>query len=409
MNNTQKGGHMISAGIIVEYNPFHNGHLYHLKQTRKKTNADVVIAVMSGQFLQRGEPALVSKWARTNMALKAGVDLVIELPYTFCTQKAEKFAEGAVYLLTSLQADFICFGSESGNIDTFTNTINFISNHESDYNRFIRQFMNEGVSYPKAASLAFQQLAPSRDLLDLSKPNNILGYHYVKALQEIGSKTVPMTIERIHAGYHDQQLSSAKISSATSIRKTLAENRTLDHIQSHIPDTTYQELSAFYQKYNTFAFWENFWPFLKYRFSHSEPNELKDIYEVEEGMEYRLIRFAQEATSFKDFMEMIKTKRYTWTRLQRACVHILTNTKKEKMRNKVPEYIRVLGFNQLGRQYLKEKKERISLPIISNLSQAERKAVQLDIKISQTYSFAFGNNGQKIIEEEKKQFPIIVE
>lgn len=102
MNNTQKGGHMISAGIIVEYNPFHNGHLYHLQQTRKKTNADVVIAVMSGQFLQRGEPALVSKWARTNMALKAGVDLVIELPYTFCTQKAEKFAEGAVYLLTSL-------------------------------------------------------------------------------------------------------------------------------------------------------------------------------------------------------------------------------------------------------------------------------------------------------------------
>lgn len=348
---------MISAGIIVEYNPFHNGHLYHLQQTRKKTNADVVIAVMSGQFLQRGEPALVSKWARTNMALKAGVDLVIELPYTFCTQKAEKFAEGAVYLLTSLQADFICFGSESGNIDTFTNTINFISNHESDYNRFIRQFMNEGVSYPKAASLAFQQLAPSRDLLDLSKPNNILGYHYVKALQEIGSKTVPMTIERIHAGYHDQQLSSVKISSATSIRKTLAENRTLDHIQSHIPDTTYQELSAFYKKYNTFAFWENFWPFLKYRFSHSEPNELKDIYEVEEGMEYRLIRFAQEATSFKDFMEKIKTKRYTWTRLQRACVHILTNTKKEKMRNKFPEYIRVLGFNQLGRQYLKEKKK----------------------------------------------------
>jgi len=400
---------MISAGIIVEYNPFHNGHLYHLQQTRKKTNADVVIAVMSGQFLQRGEPALVSKWARTKMALKAGVDLVIELPYTFCTQKAEKFAEGAVYLLTSLQADFICFGSESGNIDTFTNTINFISNHESEYNRFIKQFMNEGVSYPKAASLAFQQLAPTQDLLDLSKPNNILGYHYVKALQEIGSKTIPMTIGRIHAGYHDQQLSSAKISSATSIRKTLAENRTLDYIQSHIPDTTYQELSAFYQKFNTFAFWENFWPFLKYRLSHTEPDELRDIYEVEEGMEYRLIRFAQEATSFKDFMEMIKTKRYTWTRLQRACVHILTNTRKGKMRNKVPEYIRVLGFNQLGRQYLKEKKERILLPIISNLSQADHKAIQLDIKISQMYSFAFGNNGQKIIEEEKKGLPIIVE
>lgn len=404
------GGFMISAGIVVEYNPFHNGHLYHLQQTRKKTEADVVIAVMSGQFLQRGEPALVSKYTRTKMALNAGVDLVIELPYAFCTQKAEIFALGAVQILSSLKVDYICFGSEAGNIDTFKNTISFLSNHETSYNSLIKQYIKKGVSYPKAASLAFHHLAPNTeaDILDMSKPNNILGYHYMKAIQQTGNSITPVTIRRKQAGYHDEDLSDTQISSATSIRKVLWFDHSLKQIKGHVPEFTYEQLLTFQNKYGNFVYWENLWSFLKYRLIQGEPEELRNIYEVEEGLEYRLQRFAKDSSSFAEFMNKIKTKRYTWTRLQRACLHILTNTKKEWMINKQPEYIRILGFNQNGRKFLKEKKEEISLPVISKLSQADQEAIKLDVKASQIYAFAFQHNqGECIVNEELMHLPII--
>ncbi|MCU9612216.1 nucleotidyltransferase [Caldibacillus lycopersici] len=402
---------MISSGIVVEYNPFHNGHAHHLFETKKRTNADCIIAVMCGNFLQRGEPALVSKYSRAKMALEAGVDLIVELPYAFATQKAEVFATGAVQILSALDCNYLCFGSESGNIELFNSTLQFMKEHQSDFDFFVQQFMKQGYSYPKATALAFHELQTNEAIVDLAQPNNILGYHYMKAIHDCQSKMIALTIERKNAGYHDQMLSNTSISSATSIRKSLFDKQaTLEEIRSSIPITTYLELVAFQNDYETFIRWENYWQYLKYRLLQSEPAELREIYEMEEGLEYRMQSNARQASSFQEFMEKTKTKRYTWTRLQRVCTHILTNSKKAEMkkRSKGAEYIRLLGLSQKGRKYLKEKKELISLPVVSKLSAVNEETIRLDVKASHVYSFGYpAPIGQKLIEQEYSQPPII--
>ncbi len=404
---------MISAGIVAEYNPFHNGHLYHLKKTREISNADVIIAVMSGNFLQRGEPALVTKLSRTKMALAAGCDLVVELPYVFSTQKAEIFARGAVHILQALKCDFICFGSESGNIETFIQAVKHIEKNKEKWNMYIKQFVKEGISYAKAASNAFKEISPDNQessFPDLSMPNNILGYHYVREIYRNGFSVKPLTVKRIDAGYHDEHLSKTKISSATGIRKAIFQNQSLQSIKSQVPGTTYEELEHFLQQYRTFVNWESFWPFLKYKILQSTPGELKELYEIEEGLEYRIIRCAKRSGSFHDFMTKLKTKRYTWTRLQRACLHVLTNTDKTEMKRRMerPEYIRILGFNETGRKYLNEKKKQFSLPVISTLSKGDPEKLMPDVKASSIYSFAFSSAcSQKIMEEEYKKTPVI--
>lgn len=401
---------MKSCGIVVEYNPFHNGHLHHLKKTKETTKADVVIAVMSGNFLQRGEPALVSKYVRTKMALKNGVDIVVELPYAFATQKADVFAKGAVDILSSLGCSSICFGSESGNIEQFENTYTVMDEHEEQYNQFVKEFMKKGLSYPNATSEAFKRIASASNLIDLSKPNNILGFHYVKAIKDLDVNIEPVTIQRIQSGYNDMSLSKSNISSATSIRQALFETKSLDAIQNQVPAETFKELLKYQEQFMTFVNWENLWAFLKYRILQSEPEELKDIYEVEEGLENRFIRFAKEAVTYQEFMEKVKTKRYTWTRLQRACVHILTNTKKEMMvkRSNRAEYIRLLGFTKNGREYINKYKEDFTLPIISKLSRADAEKIRLDVKATHIYSFAYpAIIGQQIITQEYRQPPIM--
>ncbi|MCU9595046.1 nucleotidyltransferase [Caldibacillus thermolactis] len=401
---------MKSCGIVVEYNPFHNGHLYHLHKAKEATKADVVIAVMSGNFLQRGEPALVSKYFRTKMALENGVDIVVELPYAFATQRADIFAKGAIDILNSLRCSYLCFGSESGHIEQFLKTYDLMQEKENEYNQFVKLFMKEGFSYPEATSRAFKNILYENHLLDLSKPNNILGYHYIKAMKDLHSDMEPVTIKRVNSGYHDISLSPSNISSATSIREALFETKRLEAIKKQVPLESYNLLVHYHEKFHTFVRWENLWPYLKYRILQSEPEELKEIYEIEEGLENRFIRFAKDSITFHEFMEKVKTKRYTWTRLQRACVHLLTNSRKTMMhkRSKRAEYIRLLGFTKKGRAYIRQNKDHFTLPIISKLSQADREIIRLDVKASHIYSFAFQTEiGQQVINEEFQQPPII--
>jgi predicted nucleotidyltransferase len=383
-----------AAGIIVEYNPFHNGHYYHLQKTKEITKADCLIAVMSGNFLQRGEPALVSKWVRTKMALEAGVDIVVELPYAFATQHAEIFASGAISILHSLYCKQICFGSESGNIDDFTQALFFLEKHEQSYHALVRSFLKKGMSYPKALATAYQQLQPQHIQLDLGKPNNILGFYYVKAIKQLHSHMKPSTIQRTSAQYHDEQFTSNHIASATSIRKSVFENKgNLSPIKPYVPKATYQLLQEYIQQYHTFHRWEDYFSLLKYKILTSTPAELQNIYEIEEGIEYRIIDTIREATSFHEFMAKLKTKRYTWTRLQRMCVHILTNTTKEQMA-KIPEknispYIRLLGMSKKGQEYIRKVKKKLEIPLIAKLSSFHDELLFLDIKAAQTYSFIF--------------------
>jgi predicted nucleotidyltransferase len=404
---------MKAVGVIVEYNPFHNGHAYHLQAAKETAHADLAVAVMSGNFLQRGEPALVSKWYRTKMALLSGVDIVLELPYQFATQKAETFANGAVSVLDAIGCHSLCFGSESGDISTFQQTVDYMDLHKDCLDKKIKMNIKTGVSFPKALSLSFQSMSSTENLLSLDKPNNILGFHYVKALKRQKSSIVPFTIKRKNADYHDEHFATETIASATSIRKALftsTENNS--SIEQYVPDTTSTLLKEYINEYGNFHEWENYWSFLRFRLLNSSPEELREIYEVEEGIENRLIAAALESSNFKKFMEKVKTKRYTWTRLQRICVHILTNTKKVEMSGTLEKasYLRLLGMTKRGKEYLNKTKSQFNLPLISKLSAYKENDISLDIKASRVYSFGLAKPyGNILLQQEFKQPPIYVQ
>jgi predicted nucleotidyltransferase len=383
---------MKAAGVIVEYNPFHNGHYYHLQGTKDATNADVFIAVMSGNFLQRGEPALVSKWARTKMALHAGIDLVVELPYCFATGKAEIFSNGAISVLSSLFVSDICFGSEHGTIKEFNETVTFMQDKKHEFDQLVKKEVAKGLSFPKASSKAYDFLEKEKYTVDLSKPNNILGYH-VKAIREQNSDIQATTLKRTGAGYHDEQ-PQQNIASATGIRKILLEKNILEEIQPLVPQTTFDELITYYNEYEMFHHWDVYFPYLQYKLAVMHPNEIRHIYEAEEGLEYRVIQHIHQAKSFKDFMEKIKTKRYTWTRLQRFLTHILTHTTKEEMSilnsQLKTNYIRLLGMSQKGQAYLNKVKKDVDVPIITKVpTKHQDPMLQLDIKASKAYAMGY--------------------
>ena len=404
---------MLAAGIVVEYNPLHNGHLYHIEKTKEMTDADCLIAVMSGNFLQRGEPALASKFARTKMALLAGCDLVVELPYAFSTQHAEIFARGAVEILSALDCSYLVFGSEDGEISRFLDTVSLLDRYEDQIDAVIHDILKAGVSYPRAYQQAFLSVCQEPVPLDFTRPNNMLGLNYVKAIKQANSSVKPLTIKRAGGEYHDPNLSETSFASATAIRNSIFTNdHSLDAIQSYIPETTFETLQDFYREFATYATWEHLWPYLKYELMVRSPDELRTIYEMEEGLEGRMKTVASRTTTFQSFMTELKTKRYTWTRLQRAALHVLTGTKKADMkaRSQKAEYIRILGMNKRGRAYLNQKKKQLALPIISRLSREHSELLALDIKATHIYSFAFGTkSGQKLITAEWSRPPLILE
>ncbi|PGH85802.1 hypothetical protein CN899_08175 [Bacillus thuringiensis] len=376
--------------MVVEYNPFHNGHLYHVQQTKKLTQSDIIIAVMSGPFLQRGEPALISKWYRTKMALANGVDLVVELPYVFATQKAETFANGAISILNALRVSEICFGSEDGQIENFYNTISVQKNEEETFNCLVKQFMDAGNSYAKATSDAFSHILTSEKNIDMSQPNNILGFQYMKAILSQNSSIQAQTIKRFASHYHDETFNDQHIASATSIRKQLfSEEGSFTTIEPFLPQATTSLLANYKQNYGILHNWEQYFSFFKYKLMTMSSGDLRHIYEIEEGLEHRILSKIQNSSSFYSFMEALKTKRYTWTRLQRACTHILTNTTKEEIRSANIEqhapYIRLLGMSQKGQTYLSKNKKKIELPILTHTKTFDHAALDIEKKANSVY------------------------
>lgn len=403
---------MKAVGLIVEYNPFHNGHLYHVRQSKQQNDADVVIAVMSGSFLQRGEPAIVNKWSRAAMALHNGVDIVIELPYIYSTQHAEHFASGAVSLLESIKCDSFCFGSEKGRISSFVQLYEIMSQQEEALNEQIRHYCKQGNSYPRAFSLALHSLdIQIENAIDLSMPNNILGFQYVRTTLANNYQIKPSLINRVAAHYHDASLPDGHIASATSIRRALL-NQSYEGppIQSFMPIYSADELTQYMEKNNVLHSWELYWPFLQYTLLSHSAEQLEAIYEVEEGIQYRLKEAALSSQSFEQFMTKVKTKRYTYTRIQRICVHILNNVSKKQMKRLMqkPSYLRILGFTEAGRQYLNEKKKLVELPIISKPGSFSDEALSLDIHASTIHSLVLPPEQRlEALQREYKQ-PIIL-
>lgn len=388
-----KGGTILKAtGVVVEYNPFHNGHFYHIKESRKKTAPDILIAVMSGNFLQRGEPALVNKWTRAEMALQAGVDIVIELPYVFATAQASDFAYGSIALLEAIGCEAFCFGSEEGSIEPFIRTHEVLTSHQEAYQKHIKTYMKLGVSYPKALNKAFEEVTKNVpfDLVNLSKPNNILGYHYLEAAHRSNAQIKPVTIQRIVADYHDDVAPDQSIASATGIRKALFEEgsnpQSIRSLANYMPTTSLERLLDWKEAYGEFGSWEHFWPLLRFTILRSSLKDLASYAEVTEGIEHLLFESAKRSQTFEEFMTHVKSKRYTWTRIQRMLTHIYTGfTWDELKKHQHPTYLRILGMTHNGQTYLNENKKNLSLPLVSRVAATKDSLLSLDIHASDLY------------------------
>ncbi|AQQ53810.1 nucleotidyltransferase [Planococcus lenghuensis] len=383
---------MKATGIVVEYNPFHNGHLHHAEKARELSGADTVIAVMSGQFLQRGEPAFVDKWTRTRMALASGVDLVIELPYGYATAQAAEFAKGAITLLDALNCSSFCFGSEQGEIVPFLNTLDLLTDQRELYEQEIRRFVQSGISYPKALNEAYRSLLPSQTAFaDLTQPNNILGFHYIEAARILGSAIQPLTISRLGAGYHDPIVSGVPIASATGIRQAISEGSAISEMVDFLPAASVEEMHHFLSEHHTFGSWDLFYPLLRAAILRDRPSRLSAYAEVTEGIENLLYEAAKNAAGFSDFMQHAKSKRYTWTRIQRMLTHIYTGFTWEQLKAfDRPEYIRILGMTHTGRQYLNSQKKEAKLPLISRAADLPGEMGAFDLHASYMYLLGLG-------------------
>lgn len=376
-----------SCGLIVEYNPLHNGHLYHIKKAREETQADCLVAVMSGNFLQRGEPAILDKWKRAEIALLAGADLVIELPFASAVQSADYFAHGSIQILQALNVDFLCFGTDSKeklDYATFGLTHKI---YESQINQKYQEMKNNGMSYPQQMTTIYREIIPNWPL-DFSSPNHILGMSYAKENAKYKQPMTLFPIKRQGSGYHDETVNKTEFSSATSIRKIMLEDtKRINEIKSSVPPHTYHQLST-----SRLASWDVAWPYLKYAILTLSYQELANIYQMTEGIEYRIKDCAKKATSFSQFVELVKTKRYTWTRIQRLATYILNHISLENIKkNKENPYIRVLGFNDMGRSYLRQEKKQCLYPIITKIDRKNEESASLDIKVGEVYNLITGS------------------
>ena len=401
---------MRATGVVVEHNPFHNGHLYHIKESRKNTGADVVIAVMSGNFLQRGEPALVDKWSRTKMALQGGVDIVIELPYIFATAQASDFAKGSIALLEAAGCTNFCFGSEQGSIEPFINTYDLITSQQESYQQSINQFMKTGMSYPKALNEAYADLIKgyNQPFVDLSQPNNILGYHYIEAAYQLQASIKPVTIQRIVSGYHDDVLPGQSIASATGIRKVIFNDQGISDLTSLLPKASLQNIVEWQSNIGSFGSWQHFYPYLRFQIVRSSIEQLASYAEVTEGIEYLLKEAAQKSNTFETFMEVVKSKRYTWTRIQRMLTHIYTGFTWEDLKQaSSPTYLRLLGMTEMGQRYLNEHKKNLSLPLISRVGAVKDSMLSHDIKATDLYTLGIQSHAfNQPIGRDYRQPPI---
>ncbi|PKH11096.1 MULTISPECIES: nucleotidyltransferase [Planomicrobium] len=389
---------MKAAGIIVEYNPFHNGHLHHARSARESSGADILIAVMSGQFLQRGEPAFADKWKRTEMALANGVDLVIELPYVYATAQASDFARGAITLLDAIGCGAFCFGSEQGAIEPFLKSRQLLNRKNQEYQQKIHEAVQSGISYPKAMNEAYQAVTDGQEgFADLTKPNNILGYHYMEAAERISSSIQPLTIQRIGANYHDPIQEGLSIASATGIRKAFFEGGSLEELSAYLPAYSIEALQSFANEYGRFGSWETFYPMLRFTILREKPENLRRYAEVTEGIENLIYEAASKEQDFEGFIGRIKSKRFTRTRIQRMLTHIFTGFTWEMLKSfRQPSYLRLLGMTQNGRQYLNAQKKNIKLPIISRAADlADNSMGKLDIHASSLYQLGLGSSHLK--------------
>lgn len=361
------------VGIVAEYNPFHNGHLHHLIESKKITNSDYSIAVMSGNFTQRGDLSIVDKWSKAQMAIESGIDLVIELPTLYAISSAENFASGAIKILDSLGiVDYISFGSECNDISVLNDVSNVFINEPSEYKSLLSHELSRGISFPKARESALMMYLNDIRRFNnvLSAPNNILGIEYLKALKYQKSHIQPVTIKRKGNNYNDDTISiGSRYASATAIRNAL-QYTNINDLQKVLPENSYNILEENFKKGNIINNISVFDKLILFTLRKMSTNQIAELPDVSEGLEFAIKSAANQCNSVVELLSIINTKRYTKTRLQRILLYsILGITKKDMQISKnIKPYIRILGFNNKGRELISEiSNNNRKLTIISSV------------------------------------------
>lgn len=383
------------SAIIAEYNPLHNGHVYHINKTKEIANSDAIICIMSGNYVQRGIPSIIDKWNRTKAALECGVDLVIELPVVYSLSSAEFFAFGAVSLLNSIGVtSSICFGSEAGDIELIREIAKVLVEEPADYKSSLKVFLNKGYTYPSARSKALLQFFESNSKINninleeaLNSSNNILGIEYMKSLIRLNSTIKPYTIKREGGSYNSTQLDKV-YSSATSIRKFLKEDLDSSLLKNHMPEHSYSLIEELSKKDYNYVFEDSLFPYLKYK-CLTQGSSLTNLPDVAEGLENKILKNIGISKGFDDIVERIKSKRYTYTRLSRIlCQYFvgfeLFNTR--ELRTAPCPYARVLGFNNKGTSILKKMKVTSNIPVYTKIPKVQEEVLSLDILATRSYS-----------------------
>lgn len=407
---------MSTLGVIVEYNPFHNGHLFHIQKAKEITHSDAVVAVMSGNFVQRGIPAVVDKWIRTEMALLNGIDLILELPVIYSLSSAEFFSLGSVSLLNSIGIiNSICFGSEYGDISTLKTISEVLEEEPTGFKEYLKKFIDTGASYPSARCSALVQYLQDRDAayaVPLEKimlsPNNTLGIEYCKSLMRLNSNIKPFTILREGSGYNSDILDDS-FSSATALRKYFKENKPLSNLYKYMPHNIMDLLSNLRSQGYNFTFSDYMFSFIKYKLLTTlSPNDLLVIPDIREGLENRIYKYIENINGFDELIEAVKSKRYTYTRISRILCQIFVgfeNYDTVSLRKEPCPYARVLGFNKRGKELLNEMKTKSQIPFYTKIPGECNNTMKLDIQATRAYSLI---NRSVNSDSDYKRHPVIL-
>jgi len=382
-------------GIVSEYNPFHNGHAYQVQKSIQDLEADGIIAIMSGNFVQRGFPAMQDKWLRAEMAVKAGVNLVIELPTYYATSSAEHFAKGAIALLEATGVvTHLSFGSEFDDLDYLNTIANMLIRPSEMFNETLKDALDKGLSYPLAREIALNVSLPELSQpMDLNQSNVILAIEYLKALKQSNSSIQPFLVRRLGKDYHDASIETsadAPFVSATAIREAYFESTKPLQFDAFMPiDAVKTMVNSPYLAVRI----EDFEKLILYALRKSTPEALSILRDVKEGLENKMVQASLNSSNYAELLAAIKSKRYTMTRINRILLNVLLGIEEIDIDLVAHGYLRVLAFDATGQKIIRAIKKNGYLPLITNLNKHTdllkiSPLLQLDVKATNIYHLA---------------------
>ncbi len=397
--------------VVAEYNPFHNGHLYHLQKSKKLINPDFSICIMSGNFCQRGDTSILDKWTKAELALQCGFDLVVELPVVYSISSAENFAEGALKILDAFDDVTLSFGSECGDIDVLNNIANVLYAEPKEYKTILAHELSKGLSFPKARENALLlYLNDVRKYANvLSSPNNILGIEYLKAMKKLNSKVIPFTVKRVDEGYNSLKTRD-RFASATAIRNMIANSQDIEKL---VPIPAYNTINLNSKHGKIISDISIYEKEILYTLRKMTAKEIANLQDVTEGLEYSIKAASSSCNNLEDLISNIKSKRYTRSRIQRILLYALLNITKKDIQNsyKANPYVRVLGVSKYGKSLLASLSDpKSKYPVVTsvkkfmeeNNSKLLKGMLEKDILATNIYTLGYEYDSKANLDYTKK-------